>query len=123
MPLWFGNQFAPDDDNPTYGTSRVLLALADLGLLAGDSARRGIAWLRQTQNADGSWGGAAGVPGSVEETSLAVDALLAAHAEPDAVEPRLWPVDPGRSRPAGSISRSRSASISRSCGTMNGFIR
>ncbi len=87
LPLWFGNQFAPDDENPTYGHKpRAAPRLADLGLLAGDSARRGIAWLRQAQNADGSWGGAAGVPGSVEETSLAVDALLAAHAEPDAVE-------------------------------------
>ena len=24
LPLWFGNQHAPDDENPTYGTARVL---------------------------------------------------------------------------------------------------
>jgi squalene-hopene/tetraprenyl-beta-curcumene cyclase len=29
-PLWFGNQFAPGEENPTYGTSRVLAALAAL---------------------------------------------------------------------------------------------
>src|SRR5262249_44249537 len=29
-PLWFGNQFAPLDQNPTYGTVRVLCALAAL---------------------------------------------------------------------------------------------
>ena len=34
-PLWFGNQFAPTEENPTYGTSRVLAALAML------AARRG----------------------------------------------------------------------------------
>ena len=28
VPLWFGNQFAPDDENATYGTARVLTALA-----------------------------------------------------------------------------------------------
>ncbi|MEZ0263468.1 MAG: prenyltransferase/squalene oxidase repeat-containing protein, partial [Phycisphaerae bacterium] len=26
LPLWFGNQHAPDDENPTYGTAKVLLA-------------------------------------------------------------------------------------------------
>ncbi|HWI56380.1 MAG TPA: prenyltransferase/squalene oxidase repeat-containing protein, partial [Bacillota bacterium] len=29
VPLWFGNQFAPEDENPTYGTARVVLALAE----------------------------------------------------------------------------------------------
>jgi len=31
-PLWFGNQLAPGDENLTYGTSRVLLALATISL-------------------------------------------------------------------------------------------
>src|SRR5262249_55404741 len=26
LPLWFGNQHAPNDGNPTYGTARVLAA-------------------------------------------------------------------------------------------------
>ncbi len=30
LPLWFGNQHAPDDENPTYGTARVLAAYRDL---------------------------------------------------------------------------------------------
>jgi squalene-hopene/tetraprenyl-beta-curcumene cyclase len=80
LPLWFGNQHAPDDINPTYGTSRVLLAYRDLGLMDGDQARRGVAWLLANQNADGGWGGCLGTPSSVEETSLAVEALLAADA-------------------------------------------
>lgn len=29
IPLWFGNQHHPDEENPVYGTSRVVLALKD----------------------------------------------------------------------------------------------
>ncbi len=78
LPLWFGNQHAPDDINPTYGTSRVLLAYRDLGLMDSEPARRAVPWLLANQNADGGWGGCLGTPSSVEETSLAVEALLAA---------------------------------------------
>ena len=50
--------------------------------LQGDSTRlhdpvalRGVSFLKEAQNADGSWGGAPGVEGSIEETALACDAL------------------------------------------------
>jgi squalene-hopene/tetraprenyl-beta-curcumene cyclase len=76
VPLWFGNQFAPGDENPTYGTARVLAAYRDLGMMDNEPARRGIDWLLSVQNADGGWGGAAGVPSSIEETALAVEVLL-----------------------------------------------
>jgi squalene-hopene/tetraprenyl-beta-curcumene cyclase len=89
LPLWFGNQHAPDDENPTYGTARVLAAYRDLDLalleinaitseevMADESARRGIAWLLSAQNADGGWGGAVNTPSSIEETALAVEVLL-----------------------------------------------
>jgi squalene-hopene/tetraprenyl-beta-curcumene cyclase len=76
VPLWFGNQHAPDDENPTYGTARVLAAYRDLGLMDTEPARRGVAWLLRAQNADGGWGGAPGVPSSIEETALAVEVLL-----------------------------------------------
>jgi squalene-hopene/tetraprenyl-beta-curcumene cyclase len=76
LPLWFGNQHAPDDENPTYGTARVLAAYRDLDMMNSDPARRGVAWLLAAQNPDGGWGGTRGVPSSVEETALAVDALL-----------------------------------------------
>ncbi len=82
LPLWFGNQHAPDDENPTYGTARVLAAYRDLTMMDREPARRGIAWLLSAQNADGGWGGAKGVPSSVEETALAVEVLLG--AGPDA---------------------------------------
>lgn len=77
LPLWFGNQHAPDDINPTYGTSRVLAAYRDLGRMGDREAQRGFAFLRAIQNADGGWGGAKDTPSSVEETALALDALLA----------------------------------------------
>jgi squalene-hopene/tetraprenyl-beta-curcumene cyclase len=77
-PLWFGNQFAPAEANPTYGTARVLAAYRDLDMMNADSARRGVVWLLGAQNPDGGWGGDAGVASSVEETALAVEALVEA---------------------------------------------
>jgi squalene-hopene/tetraprenyl-beta-curcumene cyclase len=84
LPLWFGNQYAPDDINPTYGTARVLAAYRDLDKMNTEPARRGVAWLLATQNADGGWGGAAGLPSSIEETALAVEVLL--DSGPEAAE-------------------------------------
>ncbi len=76
LPLWFGNQHMPDDENPTYGTARVLAAYRDLGMMDTEPAKCGIAWLAQNQNLDGGWGGGKGSPSSVEETALAVDVLI-----------------------------------------------
>ena len=75
LPLWFGNQHVPHDENPVYGTSRVLRAFRDCDRW-NDHARRGAEWLRSIQNPDGGWGGDAGAPSTVEETALALDALL-----------------------------------------------
>jgi squalene-hopene/tetraprenyl-beta-curcumene cyclase len=81
LPLWFGNQHAPNDENPTYGTAKVLAAYRDLDMMNTDPARRGVAWLLSVQNADGGWGGAANVPSSIEETALAVEVLIGAGPE------------------------------------------
>ena len=75
LPLWFGNQEASGDENPTYGTSRVLLALRDLEVWKSDMSWRGISWLLNNQNLDGGFGGGAGTPSSMEETSWAVESL------------------------------------------------
>lgn len=98
FPLWFGNQDRSDEENPVYGTAKVLLAYADYAR-NDENCRRGIDWLVANQNADGGWGGGISVPyragtnrtgpyptaagqesqpgSSVEETGLALEALLA----------------------------------------------
>ena len=79
VPLWFGNEHAPHDENPLYGTALVVIALRELhesGMMpAMAPAARGSAWIASSQNEDGGWGGVRGVPSSVEETALAIKAL------------------------------------------------
>lgn len=94
LPLWFGNQHAPNDENPTYGTARVLAAYRDLDMMHSEPARRGVAWLLAAQNPDGGWGGAAGVASSIEETALALDVLPAVPECQESVERGLaWLVE------------------------------
>jgi squalene-hopene/tetraprenyl-beta-curcumene cyclase len=84
VPLWFGNQDHPDEENPIYGTAKVLMAYRDFDQNASNEAQRGLEWLRGSQNDDGGWGGGATIPtarpgaagSSVEETALAVEALM-----------------------------------------------
>ncbi len=71
-PLWFGNQHHPTQANPAYGTARVVLATLD---------PRGAAWLIDAVQPDGGVGPAAGIPASVEETAVAVEALARVAAE------------------------------------------
>ena len=79
VPLWFGNEHAPGDENPLYGTAHVVIALRELsgsGMSpALGPATRGAGWIASAQNDDGGWGGVRGVPSSVEETALAIEAL------------------------------------------------
>ncbi len=95
LPLWFGNQDRKDDENPIYGTARVLLATASDPLM-GLETKRGIDFLLAEQNADGGWGGGSSyterfsvvkrpeghesdvvssVVSSIEETSVALEAI------------------------------------------------
>lgn len=75
LPLWFGNEHVTGDENPVYGTARVLPAYEAFGLSGDEGAQRGQAWLLGAQNDDGGWGGAKGAPSSVEETAQVVSAL------------------------------------------------
>lgn len=85
LPLWFGNQMTGDKTNPVYGTAKVCIYLSDcvnstyLNDEQKSSMKNMIAnaknFLIQQQNEDGSWGGAIGIEGSIEETSLAISAI------------------------------------------------
>lgn len=102
IPLWFGNEHRADQTNPVYGTSRALLALLQLDggkLMATTDA--GLQWLLSQQHASGGWGTDPKVEvddkpselddyaddsieqdpsqpiATVEETAIAVEALLA----------------------------------------------
>jgi squalene-hopene/tetraprenyl-beta-curcumene cyclase len=86
VPLWFGNQFAPEEENCTYGTSRVILAMFDYHRAKPPSRRRldrvdfaivasATPWLIEAQHASGAWSGGMAPQSSIEETALAVHAL------------------------------------------------
>jgi len=92
LPLWFGNQHDQREANRVYGTAKVLVMCDELGLGATEMAQRAALWLTKVQHAGGGWGavvsrGAENQPTdqgsesteltcSVEETALAVEALL-----------------------------------------------
>lgn len=82
-PLWFGNQHATIEENLTYGTSRVLLALSTISLPGidgqmGCNLRAATNWFLSAQNSDGGWGSGSNTPSSIEETALTIEALCAA---------------------------------------------
>jgi squalene-hopene/tetraprenyl-beta-curcumene cyclase len=89
FPLWFGNQDHPQEENPVYGTAKVLLAYACWGYLEQEPARQGFQWLVTNQNEDGGWGSGVShqrlengkicnqrLGSSIEETALALETLL-----------------------------------------------
>jgi squalene-hopene/tetraprenyl-beta-curcumene cyclase len=83
--LWFGNQHTPNHENPVYGTARILSYLHDaLHVLKANNKlfqkvqsmiASGEGFLVDAQNSNGSWGGDKNIPGTIEETSLAISAL------------------------------------------------
>jgi len=84
LPLWFGNEHHPHDSNPVYGTSKVLLMYQEIEKSSSEAARRGAQWLAKAQQDTGGWGAAAHC--SVEETALAITALLPYLAENGQIE-------------------------------------
>lgn len=86
LPLWFGNQMTENHANPVYGTAKVLTYLKDTVLHNRLSEQvkstlkkliqKGNDFLVSVQNDDGSWGGDKNIPGTMEETALAVSALV-----------------------------------------------
>ena len=77
-PLWFGNEHTPDESNPVYGTAQVINHLGENARLATQARaliQSGLDYLRSAQKPDGSFGGDANAPSSIEETAVAWQAL------------------------------------------------
>jgi squalene-hopene/tetraprenyl-beta-curcumene cyclase len=89
VPLWFGNQAGPREENPVFGTGRVLTGLrrtAAEGVPHTDAViRRAARWLLGAQNEDGGWGGGPALRPSLEETGVAISGLIGAHEACDDV--------------------------------------
>jgi squalene-hopene/tetraprenyl-beta-curcumene cyclase len=87
VPLWFGNEHAPDENSPVYGTSRALLGVQTT--LVRDDARAvrcrrmGIEWLLAAQHTEGGWGGDRGIAATIEETGVALAALGRSYRDGD----------------------------------------
>ncbi len=78
IPLWFGNQNIKNYENPVYGTSRVLIALQQIKIEdfnLNDLIQSSLNFLRTSQNKDGGFGGNINIISTIEETSLAINAL------------------------------------------------
>jgi squalene-hopene/tetraprenyl-beta-curcumene cyclase len=78
IPLWFGNEHTPDESNPVYGTAQVVNHLNGSTRLAVQFRtliQRGLGYLHSAQKIDGSFGGDAHSPASIEETAVALHAL------------------------------------------------
>jgi len=94
LPLWFGSQYTTDHKNPVFGTARVLPVWRDLGLMDDPVATRGVQYLLNAQSESGAWGGDADAPPSMEETALAVTALVGwPKAEPARRRGAQWLAD------------------------------
>ena len=76
-PLWFGNQHLKDENNPLYGTAKVVEGCLSVvaNPLADPAMLRAIDWLLAQQNDDGGWGATRGLPNTIEESSLALSSL------------------------------------------------
>jgi squalene-hopene/tetraprenyl-beta-curcumene cyclase len=103
-PLWFGDQYCAGEENPVYGTAKVLAAYRDLHRLDTSAARRGLDWLAGAAHVRGSWGGMPEVelgerlqPLNIEQTALATEALLScaqtAEHEAAGMQGLKWLVD------------------------------
>lgn len=79
VPLWFGNQREQHEENPVFGTARVLKGLVDVRGAAREKAdaigRRARRYLLAAQGPDGGWGGAPNLAPTIEETAVVVAAL------------------------------------------------
>lgn len=94
-PLWFGNENAPNAENRVYGTAKVMLALCRLrdegyNHPVVPMLKNAAAWLQDNRHPDGGWGGVKGMASNIEETALAVHALVASGMAPVPEQSLSW---------------------------------
>jgi squalene-hopene/tetraprenyl-beta-curcumene cyclase len=85
-PRWFANANSTHKANLVYGTSQVVFAYRDLDQIENRLVKRALEFLARATNSDGGWGGEnreGSEMTSVEETAMAVEALLAAPNHPN----------------------------------------
>ena len=87
-PLWFGDQYAPQEQSLVYGTATATEYLsASSDPLAVLLAAKGVRYLLAAQNSDGGWGGTKGAPSKVTLTAKALSALASyPDCDPQAIE-------------------------------------
>ncbi|MEZ5385650.1 MAG: prenyltransferase/squalene oxidase repeat-containing protein [Prosthecobacter sp.] len=93
ISLWFGNEHTPDENNPVYGTAQVINHLGGNSRLAAqarDLIQTGLTYLRAAQKPDGSFGGDALAPASIEETAVALQALSVSSSPGDLASGMQW---------------------------------
>ncbi len=91
VPLWFGDQDAADEKAPVYGTATAIDYLMSVQHpIATKLAQSQMAFILQTQNEDGGWGGNKGVKSKVTYTSRALAALAHFPNQYDVAKQRGW---------------------------------
>lgn len=90
-PLWFGDQDAPDEKAPVYGTATAIdYLMSARHPMATKLAQSQISFILHAQNEDGGWGGNKGVKSKVTYTSRALAALTHFPSQYDTVRQRGW---------------------------------
>lgn len=100
LPLWFGNQHTKGFLNPVYGTARVTTYLKDtlantwhnkkIRIRINLLIQKGVSFLLNVRNDDGSWGGDKNITGTLEETALAVSAIASEKQKKECYEGLQW---------------------------------
>jgi squalene-hopene/tetraprenyl-beta-curcumene cyclase len=91
VPLWFGDQDAPDEKAPVYGTATAIdYLMSSRHPVATKLAQTQMGFIIRCQNEDGGWGGDLGVKSKVTYTCRALAALAHFPLEHEKARERGW---------------------------------
>lgn len=85
IPLWFGSQHTENKQNRVFGTSLVLISLKEVeqNPITDAMIEKAAVYLQKNQREDGGWSVTKNSPSTIEETSLAINALSSCISFPD----------------------------------------